>query len=152
MERLFPGTGRPRGAVAVAVGIALACLGAAAVFRASEPPGERLETVDLPDRPDAGTSLCPWRHPQADLRAFFGPAATSYHTETWILTPFREEIIRRLGPKTPLRENALQVHRVVAQGDHREMGAVLVRRTAGRYGALEVVVGVRDDGRVAGVR
>jgi hypothetical protein len=131
--------------------VALAGVGAAtALWSGLSSPGERLETVDLSDRSGGGPSLCPWRDSGKDTRVFFGDGPATHRTQTLILTPFRQEIIRQLGPDTPLRENALQVHRVLRNGQ--TLGTVLVRRTAGRYGALEVVVGVDATGRVTGVR
>ena len=125
--------------------------GAGVVLYASHAvPETPLETVDLKVDPAAGTPLCPWRDPERDMRAFFsGPGEVT--TKTLILTPYRAEILRRLGPGTPLRENAVQVHHVRREG--REVGVALTRRTRGVYGAIEVVVGIRAaDGSVAGVR
>jgi hypothetical protein len=139
--------GRRRGPLAALALIALAGAGAG-LYARLQAPEAALETVDLKVDPAAGTPLCPWRDPERDARAFFGgPGEVT--TETVILTPYRDQILRRLGPGTPLRENAVQVHRV--RRDGREVGAVLTRRTRGRYGAIEVVVGIGSDGRVAGV-
>jgi hypothetical protein len=111
--------------------------------------GVPLETVTLTRPPVSAPALCPWRSPPRDMRALF-PAATAYRTETLILSRLRAQIIRQLGPETPLESNALHVYRIMRGS--RLLGSVLVRRTAAKHGALEVVVGVDAAGCIVGVR
>ena len=93
--------------------------------------------------------MCPWREPEADLRAFF-PDATTHHQEVRILSGLRLEIRRRLGrPPTP-EENALYLNDV-SQGSRR-VGTILTRRVKGEYGGIEVVLALNADGTARGVR
>jgi hypothetical protein len=99
---------------------------------------------------DVGAAaMCPWRDPQADLRALF-PGADGYTQATLILSPLRLPILRRLGPGATLPSNTLYAYRVTRGGE--PQGAVLVRRVPGEYGAIEVVVGVDRTRRIVGVR
>lgn len=93
--------------------------------------------------------MCPWREPDRDLRLFF-PGAATYRTDVLILSRLRTQIIRQLGPHTPLESNALYLYRI--QQGPTPRGTVLVRRTAGRFGAMEVVVALDRRGRIIGVR
>lgn len=93
--------------------------------------------------------MCPWRDPNGDLRRFF-PGATTYRQDTLILSPLRLPILKRLGPGARLDSNALYAYRALKGGA--AVGAVLIRRVAAEFGAVEVVVGVGLDRRVVGVR
>ena len=93
--------------------------------------------------------MFPWREPERDMRAFF-PGSTDYATDVLILSRLRLLILKRLGPGERLDSNALYLYRVSRNGA--AAGTVLVRRTAGEHGAVEVVIGVDTQGRVAGVR
>jgi hypothetical protein len=96
-----------------------------------------------------GPAMCPWRSPKADMQAFF-PGSTDFTLHTLVLSRHRPEILKRLGPKYHMETTALYAYNV-KQGAAPK-GTVLVRRAAGEFGAIEVVVGVGLDGRVAGVR
>ena len=109
----------------------------------------QLEVVSLRERSDDSPAMCPWREPKSDLPRFF-PAATSYRTELIVLSRKRVEILRRLGGRSGIPSNALYVYPV--SNGHREMGLIAVRRVAGSYGALEVVLAVGLDYRVLGLR
>ena len=93
-------------------------------------------------------AMCPWRDPKADLNRFFSDA-DSYKLEALILSSLRLEVIRRLGPDTPLESNALYIYRVHRGKEAR--GVVLVRRAPGEFGAIEVVVAVDASGQIVGV-
>jgi hypothetical protein len=92
--------------------------------------------------------MCPWRDPKADLHRFF-PDASDYKLEALILSSVRLEVIKRLGPETPLESNALYIYR--AYRGKEERGAFLVRRAAGEFGAIEVVVAIDTAGHVVGI-
>lgn len=100
--------------------------------------------------PDSGEqAVCPWREPERDMAAFF-PGANRYRTVTLSLTGRRDKVVRRLGPGARQPGYSLRVHQVLQNEGH--VGDVIVRRLAGPHGAMEVVVAVRPDGKVAGVR
>lgn len=86
--------------------------------------------------------MCPWRQPEADMRACF-PGATGYRTEALILTNHLRELNKRLGRRPTPEENPLYVHRVFA--GTRQIGSVLARRVKGEYGAIEIVLAVKDN-------
>ena len=98
--------------------------------------------------PEAGP-LCPWREPEADLKAFF-PKATRYQIETRILSGLRTELGQRLGRSLTGDENALSLYRVF-EGDAR-VGTVMTRRVKGDYGAIELVLATNPAGQVCGMR
>lgn len=120
-------------------------------FLALRPPQESIETITLSPHSasTASPAMCPWRDPEGDLRTFF-PGATDYRTEILVLSRLRSQILQRLGSGARIESNALYVHRVPEKGAAR--GSILVRRTAGPHGAIEVVVAVGAEGRVVGVR
>jgi hypothetical protein len=95
-----------------------------------------------------GQAMVPWRTPQADMAAFFpgAPLPDSAATKVISLAAKRTQIMKRLGKETPLDSNALYVYPVPGEG------AVLLRRAAGEFGGIEVVLGIAEDGKVVGVR
>lgn len=103
-------------------------------------------------RPDAfaqkGQAMVPWRTPKDDMAALFpgAPLPDSAAPHVVSLAARRAELIPRLGKDTPLDSNALYVYPVPGHG------AVLLRRTAGEFGGIEVVVGIGKSGEVVGVR
>jgi len=138
-----------RGRLALYGALGLAALGAGgAAVRGLMPAESPVPVAPAVSRIEAAP-LCPWREPEADLRALF-PGATGYVTETRVVSGQRLELARALGRPPAAEENALHLYRVRAGS--RELGTVLVRRVKGRYGAVEVVVGVEPEGKVRGVR
>ncbi len=117
-------------------------------WRVGHPAGAEtvLEPKNLP--PEAAP-LCPWREPDSDLKAFF-PTATRYETETRILSGLRLEVTRRLGRAPLPEENALRLFRIYR--DQTPLGAVLVRRVKGQYGAIELVLAADSRQQVRGLR
>jgi hypothetical protein len=105
-------------------------------------PAKPLERVEL-------APMCPWRKPDADMRAFF-PEATGHQTDVRILSGARLELARRLGRMPAPEEHSLYVHRIYHV--QRPLGAVVTRRVKGEYGAIEIVLAVGTDGTVRGVR
>jgi hypothetical protein len=92
--------------------------------------------------------MVPWRNPTSDTHAFF-PGARVPDASSPTVVPLsrqRAAVQQRLGADTPLDSNALYVFRVGAEG------SILLRRAAGEYGAIEVVLGIGSDGRARGVR
>ena len=124
----------------------LTLFGLVALWRVVNPPEAPL--VVTPRALLEAAPMCPWRQPEADMRAFF-PGATGYRTETLILTNHLRELQKRLGRRPTPDENPLYVHRVL-QGSQ-QIGSVLVRRVKGEFGAIEIVLAVKD-GTVAGLR
>jgi hypothetical protein len=132
------------GGLGGAVLLALAAQWISAVWVASgnvvhEKPLRRVELAPM----------CPWRDPDADLRAFF-PDATGHRTEVRILSGALMELARRLGRRPAAEEYSLYVHRVFHE--QQRLGAVLTRRVKGEYGAIELVLAVGADGAVRGAR
>ena len=129
---------------------ALLAVGAGAWQWAAHLPQDRVETLTL-THPlvTSAPAVCPWRDPQGDLRTFF-PTADRYQTRLMVLSGLRLPILHRLGPGASLESNSLSVFSVFR--GVAPQGAVLVRRAAGEYGVIEVVVGVNTVGRVQGVR
>jgi hypothetical protein len=95
-----------------------------------------------------GQAMVPWRAPQTDLAALFPGAPLPDLTTPKIvaLSARRAEILQRLGKDTPLDSNALYIYPITGRG------AVLLRRAAGEFGAIEIVLGVDAHGKVVGVR
>lgn len=92
--------------------------------------------------------LCPWRNPPEDLKSIF-PTATRYEAQTHILSGHRTELSGLLGRQPRGDENALRVYRIYNQ--QIPLGVVLTQRVKGAYGAIELVLGVDQDGRVRGL-
>ena len=93
-------------------------------------------------------AMCPWRDPKGDLARFF-PGEKLWHQETLVLSPYRQEILTRLGPGETLDSNSLYVYRV---GDIKPNGSILVKRFAGEFGAIEAVIAVNLERQIIGVR
>jgi hypothetical protein len=135
---------------ALALGLAVAAAGAlgAAWRMASGGPEIPAHTAAAHSFVESAP-LCPWREPQRDLRQFF-PGATGIHEETRILSHLRVALIHDLGRPLTAEEMLLRPFRILKDG--KPIGAVLVRRVKGEYGAIELVLAVKPDGRVRGVR
>ncbi|MGC8668190.1 MAG: hypothetical protein ACP5VE_08770 [Chthonomonadales bacterium] len=112
--------------------------------------GKPAEVLNAVHHDDAQVpSICPWRDPERDLRAFFGPGV-SYSTEILVLSRARAWLVKAIGPTAELPANVLYVRRV-RRGDA-FVGSIVTGRAPGRFGAVEVVVGVDPKGRIIGVR
>ena len=136
------------GAIALVVG--LVCLACVAAYLVSRTPSTEIEVKETYSRPDKeAPAMCPWRDPTGDLARFF-PGATTYKQEIIALSPYRLQIMKRLAAGETLESNALFVYRVPSTPPYR--GDVLVRRTAGEYGAIEAVVAVDPNRHIIGVR
>jgi len=116
-------------------------------------PAEEVATIDVAPPSEThqteSAGLCPWREPDADLRAFF-PGATGTRDETLVLSRQSLEIGKRLGHPATGEDRALQIHRVL-EGD-RERGVVVARRIRGDAGAMELVLAIDETGKVIGAR
>ena len=93
-------------------------------------------------------AMVSWRDPKADMAALFpgAPVPDSSAPKVIALSSKRAQLMKSLGKETPLDSNALYVYPVAGSG------AVLLRRAAGEFGAIEVVLGIENSGKVAGVR
>jgi hypothetical protein len=99
--------------------------------------------------PPEAAPMCPWRDPELDMESFF-PRATSYQTETRILSGLRAELAERLYRQPTGDENALRLNRVY-QGST-SLGVILTRRVKGEFGGIELVLAIDNDGAVRGLR
>lgn len=113
---------------------------------ASREPG--IPRIDVRAGSQAGL-MCPWREPEQDMEKFF-PGATGYRTESRILSGERLELARRLGRPVTADENAVYLHRVTRRNS--PAGTVMVQRVRGRFGAIEIVAAMDEEGRLKGVR
>ena len=111
----------------------------------SQTPELALEKKLLPTAAKEAPAMVPWREPQRDLARFF-PGQSAWKQETLALSSYRQKILTRLGPGETLESNTLYVYRVGTAG------SVLVRRFAGEYGAIEVVIAVNPQHKIMGSR
>ena len=91
-----------------------------------------------------GVAMIPWRDPESDIKHVF-PGATIPDTGNPTIIPLsrhRLTLIKKLGQ---LDSNALYAHKIQGKG------VVLLRRTKGESGAIEVVLFITTDNTVAGV-
>lgn len=96
--------------------------------------------------------MVPWRDPARDVVVLFPGAATPPTDTPQVisLSRHRREIQEALGPETPLAGNALYVYPVTKNGV--AQGVVILRRARGEWGAIEVVVGIKPNEEIAGIR
>jgi len=112
--------------------------------------GPREQLLDVGSRRNPGEPpMVPWRDPSRDMAALF-PGADSYRTDTLIFSRHAHEIVRRIGPGARLDSTRVFAHRILSHGN--VIGTVLVRRSPGEHGAIEVVLGVNPVESVTGVR
>lgn len=91
-----------------------------------------------------GVAMIPWRDPAKDIQKIF-PGAQIPDTgnpSVVALSRHRLALIKKLGK---LDHNALYVHKIT------DKGVVLLRRAKGQNGAIEVVVFVNLDNKIAGI-
>lgn len=100
----------------------------------------------------AGTAfgaLCVWVNPDRDLKNFF-PGAKSYTTDILKYNKAQgKEIEKRLGGKLDPDENEFKFYRV--KKDNKLVGTVLTHQARGKYGAVQTVAGIGNDGKIIGV-
>ncbi|OPZ88240.1 MAG: Electron transport complex subunit RsxG [bacterium ADurb.Bin429] len=97
----------------------------------------------------AFAALCVWVNPDRDIKNFF-PGAKSYTTEMKTYTKAQGELIeKRLEAKLDPDENEFKFYRVKRDG--KVTGTVLTHQARGKYGAVQVVVGIGTDKKVIGV-
>ena len=131
-------------------GLLAAAIGAGVWVWVAHSPQDKTETLTF-THPlvTAAPALCPWREPRRDLHAFF-PQADGYQTRVISLSGLRLPIQQRLGPHATMDYNSLSVFPVFH--GNAPQGAVLIQRTTGEYGVIEIVVGVDEQERVTGTR
>ena len=135
-----------RASVLAFSGAVILVLAGWALHRKSTPADILFEPV-VPNIESA--PLCPWREPEADMRAFF-PAATRYTNETRILSGIRVELRAMLGRMPESEENALVLHTIFSGAD--QIGCVITRRVKGEHGAIELAVAINQQGEIGGFR
>jgi len=100
----------------------------------------------------AGTAfgaLCVWVNPDRDLKNFF-PGAKSYTTEIKKYNKEQEKVIeKRIDAQLDPDENEFKFYRV--KKDNKVVGTVLTHQARGKYGAVQVVVGIGNDDKIIGV-
>jgi hypothetical protein len=100
------------------------------------------------NKPPPLAPMCPWRNPETDLPRLF-PEASRFEVQTRVLSGLRAELAKRLGRLPTGDENALRVY-CVYKAD-RLMGELVTRRVKGTFGAIELVIGVDNGGRLKGI-
>jgi len=97
----------------------------------------------------AFAALCVWVNPDRDIKNFF-PGAKSYTTEVKKYTKAQQQAIeKRIGGRLDPDENEFKFYRVKKDGAI--VGTVLTHQARGKYGAVQTVVGIGNDGKVIGV-
>jgi hypothetical protein len=133
-----------------AVLAAAAAIVAAAVYVVvRSTPEPTVAAVSTESKQTESAGLCPWRTPDADLRAFF-PGATGYERRLLILSDLHSDVVKLLGPKMPIDANGIYYYRIMKSG--KRVGGVIAQRTPGEYGVVEYVAAFDDQGRIAGVK
>jgi Na+-translocating ferredoxin:NAD+ oxidoreductase RnfG subunit len=94
-------------------------------------------------------SLCVWVNPDRDIKKFF-PGANSYSTEIRKYTKEQEAaIVKRLGAPLDPDESEFKFYRVKKQ--NQVVGTALTHQARGKYGAVQTVVAIGNDGKIIGV-
>ncbi len=97
----------------------------------------------------AHSGICLWRFPDKDIKRLF-PKATGYKTE--IVNYNKEEkagIEKELGIPLDADETQFNFYKILK--DTTPIGLVLTHSAKGQYGAIEVVIGLNNQGEVIGV-
>ncbi len=101
----------------------------------------------------AVADVCVWRDPERTMQKIF-PQARDYKTVTVKMTPDKIAAIEKaLGAKLDDSEKAeFNFYRItgVAKGKPGTIGTIVALAGKGEYGAIEVVVGVDQDGKIIG--
>ena len=88
----------------------------------------------------AVASLCVWRNPDADIKAFFGGG--TYRTVLASVGSKKAKIEKRIGQKLDSDELQLKFWPVIRNGQR--VGTVTSHLGKGDYGAIEVVIAIVD--------
>ncbi len=93
--------------------------------------------------------VCIWRFPDKDIQKLF-PRATGYKTEIVTYTEKEKaEIEKELGSKLDDDETKFNFYRILE--DTVPIGLVLTHSAKGQYGAIEVVIGLDNEGKISGL-
>jgi Na+-translocating ferredoxin:NAD+ oxidoreductase RnfG subunit len=94
-------------------------------------------------------ALCVWVNPDRDIKNFF-PGAKSYTTDVMTYNKAQgAEIEKRIGSKLDPDENEFKFYRV--KKDDKVVGTVLTHQARGKYGAVQTVVSIGNNGKIIGV-
>lgn len=97
----------------------------------------------------AFSALCVWVNPDRDMKKFF-PGAKSYTTDIRKYSKEQgKDIEKRIGSKLDPDENEFKFYRV--KKDNKVVGTVLTHQARGKYGAVQTVAGIGNDGKIIGV-
>jgi hypothetical protein len=98
----------------------------------------------------ARADVCVWRDPERTMQRIF-PQAQDYKTITTKMTPERISGIEKqiAQPLDASEKREFDRYEITAGG--KPIGTILALAGKGEYGAIEVVIGVNPDGRVAGI-
>jgi Na+-translocating ferredoxin:NAD+ oxidoreductase RnfG subunit len=97
----------------------------------------------------AYASLCVWVNPDRDIKNFF-PGAGSYSTELRKYSKEQEAVmVKRLGAPLDPDENEFKFYHVKKQ--NQVVGTVLTHQARGKYGAVQTVVAIANDGKIVGI-
>lgn len=140
-------TSAPKPALWIGLGLGVVVAGIVATRKPADPYAGLLHQPN--SAPVEAAPMCPWRHPEEDLRAFF-PNASGTRAETRVLSAKRLELTRKLGRPPLPEEGALHLFRV--EGKSGDLGTVMVRRIKGEYGAIELVIATDPHVQVRGLR
>ncbi|MDD3927389.1 MAG: hypothetical protein PHT33_12095 [bacterium] len=97
----------------------------------------------------AFAALCVWINPDRDIKNFF-PGADSYSTDVKKYSKQQEAVIeKRIGSQLDPDENEFRFYRV--KKAKKLVGTVLTHQARGKYGAVQVVVGIGNNEKIVGV-
>lgn len=93
--------------------------------------------------------VCIWRFPDKDIQKLF-PQATGYKTEIVTYNEKQRAVIEKeLGSKLDDDETQFNFYRILK--DTIPIGLVLTHSAKGQYGAIEVVIGLNNEGEIIGL-
>jgi len=133
----------------VAIGMVVVGVAVFAAVRSQDDPipVSLLRTDSTPQNETPG--MCPWRDPKADMQTFF-PSSTRYEQRMLIFSDLRVEIMKALGPKTPIDANGIYNYPVY--NSKGRVGTIIPQRFPGEYGVVEYVAAFNPSGKIVGLK